>query len=95
MALSAAISDLQVDDQRVRITRWRLPPGSETGHHRHEFDYAIVPIAGGLLTIADDAGLTSEFAMRAGESYSRRAGVEHNVMNHSGEEIVFVEVEIK
>lgn len=95
MSLSAAISDIQVDDERVRITRWRLPPQSETGHHRHELDYAIVPVVGGTLTITNNSGASNEFVMRSGESYSRRVGVEHNVMNLSQEEIVFIEVEIK
>ncbi len=96
MALRAGGSVIQTDNERVRVTQWRLPPGSETGHHHHKFDYAIVPVTDGVLTIASVDGKTKKFPLRAGESYFRLAGVEHNVMNiGSKSSIVFVEVEIK
>ncbi len=88
------VSFVQADNGRARITQWRLPPNSETGRHRHELDYAIVPVTGGVLTI-DEGGETREVLLRAGESYFRRAGVVHNVMNAGAGEIVFVEVEMK
>ena len=95
-ALRPGKSVVQTDNERVRVTQWTLPPESETGHHRHEFDYAIVPVTGGVLTIADADGEIKEFPLRAGESYFRRAGVEHNVMNtNPSSGVVFVEVEIK
>jgi len=34
--------------------RWRLPPRSATGHHRHEYDYVVVPMTGGVAA-GDDA----------------------------------------
>jgi len=40
----AATSDVQVDTPEVRVTRWRLAPGSATGHHIHPMDYVIVPV---------------------------------------------------
>src|SRR5690606_30325656 len=40
----AATSDVQIDNDEVRVTEWRLAPGSATGHHRHEMDYVIVPV---------------------------------------------------
>ncbi len=39
----SAKSDVQVDTPEVRVTEWRLVPGSATGHHIHEMDYVIVP----------------------------------------------------
>lgn len=87
-------SQMQEDNERVRITRWHLPPQSETGHHRHEYDYAIVPITGGALTITEGGG-QREFPLSPGTSYFRRAGVEHNVQNLGKDDIVFVEVEVK
>jgi mannose-6-phosphate isomerase-like protein (cupin superfamily) len=85
----------QEDNDRVRITRWHLPPGSETGHHVHEYDYAVVPIEAGTLSIVEDDGSVVEAPLRAGESYFRRAGVSHNVTNRGSGDIVFVEIEIK
>ena len=86
---------VQSDNVRVRVTRWNLgASGGETGHHQHEYDYVIVPVTGGVLTITDSNGV-KDFPLKAGESYFRQAGVEHNVANHTAQEIVFVEVEIK
>lgn len=94
MAMNPGVPSVQADNDRVRVTQWRLPPNSETGHHRHEFDYAIVPVTDGVLTIAEKGG-TKKVPLQAGESYFRRAGVEHNVMNAEATDIVFVEVEVK
>ena len=50
-----ATSTSQIDNDDVRVTEWRLPPGSATGHHRHAYDYVIVPMTGGALTAIVDA----------------------------------------
>ena len=89
-----AIPTQQSDTAEPRVTQWRLPPGSATGHHRPEFDYVSVPITDGTLTIDSAAGRT-EFGLQSGVSYFRKAGVEHDVLNNTKREIVFVEVEIK
>jgi hypothetical protein len=47
----AARSEVQIDTQEVRVTEWRLAPGSATGHHIHEMDYVIVPVTAGEMTI--------------------------------------------
>jgi len=76
------------------VTEWRLPVGSAIGHHRHEYDYVVVPITDGELTVAAAAG-TTRSPIKAGQSYFRKAGVEHDVRNETAREIVFVEIEIK
>ncbi|MCJ7813587.1 cupin domain-containing protein, partial [bacterium] len=43
----SAKSDVQVDTSEVRVTEWRLAPGSATGPHTHEMDYVIVPVTAG------------------------------------------------
>jgi quercetin dioxygenase-like cupin family protein len=78
----------------VRVTEWRLPPGSAIGHHRHEYDYVVVPITEGVLTVVSASG-RAESPITSGQSYFRKAGVEHDVRNDTAREIVFVEVEIK
>lgn len=92
--MSKARAELQHDDQGLRVTQWILPPGSDIGWHRHAFDYVVVPISDGTMTI-EDAGGRHEAALRAGRSYARKAGVEHNVRNETDREIRFVEIEIK
>jgi len=90
-----ARSDVQVDTAEVRVTEWRLAPGSATGHHIHEMDYVIVPVTSGELTIVAPNGERSKAQLGTGKSYFRKAGVEHDVQNQTGTEIVFLEVELK
>ena len=91
----SAESVIQVDTPEVRVTRWRLAPGSATGHHIHELDYVIVPVTSGEMTIVAPGGERSKAQLGAGKSYFRKAGVEHDVLNESADEIVFLEVELK
>lgn len=94
MARAPAYSEVQRDDDGLRVTLWRFPPGTETGWHRHEAPYMVVPVKGGALTVEDSAGSRS-YPMESGKSYSRPAGVEHNIANDTGAEISFVEIEFK
>ena len=95
MTLGPATSTLQEDNDRVRVTRWDFPPGTETGHHVHEFDYVVVPVIAGTTTIYDDDGSVTEAPLSMGHSYFRNAGVSHNVTNQSDGPIAFVEIEVK
>ena len=79
---------------RVRATEWRLVPGGATGRHIHEYDYVVVPLTGGELTIVDPAGNSEKFATEMGGAYARPKGVEHNVFNLSDKEIRFTEIEL-
>lgn len=90
-----AIPTVQIDNERVKVTEWRFPPDSETGWHRHEFDYVVVPEADGTLTLETAGGNNSKSALVAHRSYFRQAGVEHNVINAGDTEFAFVEIEIK
>ena len=76
------------------MTEWLLPPASAIGHHRHEHDYVVVPITDGVLTVVSASG-TAQSPIQRGQSYFRKAGVEHDVRNETAREIVFVEIEIK
>ncbi len=91
----SATSNIQVDTPEVRVTEWRLAPGSATGHHIHQMDYVIVPVTAGEMTIVAPNGERSRAQLGAGQSYFRKAGVEHDVLNETDAEIVFLEVELK
>jgi beta-alanine degradation protein BauB len=93
--MQSATSEVQVDTAEVRVTQWRLAPGSATGHHIHEMDYVIVPVTDGEMTIVLPGGERTKAELAAGKSYFRKAGVEHDVLNESMAEIVFLEVELK
>jgi len=89
-----AVPTVQIDNDHVRVTEWRFPPGGETGWHRHGMPYVVVPqTTGPLLLETPDGQVTS--SLRTGVSYFRPQGVEHNVVNPSDTEFVFVEIEIK
>ena len=90
----AARPTVQVENDRVKVTEWRFGPGTATGWHRHGWDYVVVPLTSGALTIWD--GKTERKSeLSAGRSYYRPLGVEHNVVNANDFEFVFVEVEFK
>lgn len=95
MSLRAAKPTPLVENERVRVTRWDFPPGSETGHHVHEYDYVVVPVVPGRLSMVGDDGTRSETEMVVGGAYARPAGVSHNVLNESDAAVAFVEVELK
>ena len=90
-----AKSEVQVDNEEVRVTEWRLAPGSATGHHTHGMDYVIVPMVAAEMTIVAPDGTRSKAQLAVGKSYFRKAGVEHDVLNETSTEIVFLEVELK
>src|SRR6476661_3871449 len=71
----SAKSDVQVDTSEVRVTEWRLAPGSATGHHTHEMDYVIVPVTSGEMTIVAPTGERTKAQLGVGKSYFRKAGV--------------------
>ncbi len=90
-----ARSTRTVDDERVRVTTLTFADGDETGDHRHEYDYLVVPVTGGTFTVIQHDGSTRELAQQAGVPYLGRAGTEHNVINASGRAATFVEIELK
>ena len=84
----------QVENDRFIVTEWRFAPGAHTGWHRHAFDYVVVPMTSGPLTLETASGpATAELV--AGQAYVRQAGVEHDVINDNAHEFVFVEIEAK
>ncbi len=91
---AAATPTTQVNNERVTVTEWRFAPDAETGWHKHGHDYVVVPMMDGKLLLETPNGeIVSE--LKCGKSYFKQAGVEHNVVNASGAEFAFVEIEIK
>ncbi|MGR8948738.1 MAG: cupin domain-containing protein [Gammaproteobacteria bacterium] len=94
MSRPAAVATCQIDNERTIVTEWRFAPGAETGWHRHEFDYVVCPMVDGELLLETPEGeKTAE--LKRGQTYTRQAGVEHNVINAGNDEMVFIEVEIR
>ena len=41
-----AKSEIMIDNEKTRVTRWSFKPGEDTGKHIHEYDYVVVSING-------------------------------------------------
>ncbi len=83
-----------IDNDRTRVTEWRFAGrGDNTGWHRHEYDYIVVPIQDGTLEIAHKDGTTTRSELKIGVPYYRDLGVEHDVLNGNDHEFAFVEIE--
>lgn len=89
-----ATSTVQVETDRVKVTQWTFAPGDETGHHVHGLDYVVVPLTAGKLRLEEPDGVR-DVELKVGGSYSRLAGVAHNVININDYEFSFVEIELK
>jgi len=89
-----ATATLQIDNERVIITEWKFSPGAETGWHKHNYDYIVVPGMQGQLLLETTEG-ESLSDLQTGKSYYKSGGIEHNVVNVNDYEFSFVEIELK
>ncbi|MHB1430863.1 MAG: cupin domain-containing protein [Streptosporangiaceae bacterium] len=83
-----------IETPAARVWRWTLAPEHSTGHHRHEHDYIVVPVTGGVLSVTGADGETTTMRQVAGQPYAGSAGVEHEVVGADTVAVVFVEIEI-
>jgi beta-alanine degradation protein BauB len=93
-ARAQATATVRIEDGRVKATEWAFVPGAETGWHIHGYDYVIVPLVDGRLLLEEPGGGERRVELKAGIPYTRKAGVEHNVVNDGEGEMRFLEVEI-
>ncbi len=92
--VTPAVPSVRQDDDDIRITRWDFDPGAVTRWHRHALPYFVIMLTDGILRIHDGQNV-SDVALKAGDSYKRPAGVEHDVMNGGEAPMAFVEIEVK
>ena len=90
-----AVPTVFIDNDRTRVTEWRFAPGANTGWHRHEYDYVVVPMLDGTLKIDLPGGEQTQAELSTGVPYFREEGVEHDVINANAFEFAFVEIEFK
>ncbi len=94
--MTAAQSTISVDNDEIRVTTWTFGAhGAATGRHRHEFDYVVVPITGGIFVVTGDDGSVREMSQAAGAPYLGSAGTTHDVSSRPGSKVIFVEIELK
>lgn len=90
-----AHADVSADNTQVRVTAWSFSDGDATGHHRHEYDYVVVPITDNTFEVVNEDGSVRELNQHAGVAYVGVAGTAHDVINRSGRNAMFVEIELK
>lgn len=88
-------SEIMIDNNVTRVTKWSFLPGEDTGQHIHHYDYVVVPIVDGKLKIIDKKGTETITELKKGVSYFREKGVNHNVINFNDFPFSFVEIEFK
>ena len=90
----SAVPKIYIENETTRVTQWRfLKRGDNTGWHRHEYDYVVVPLFDGVLEIDTGEGQITRATMQSGVPYFRKLGVEHDVINGNDFECAFVEIE--
>lgn len=89
-----AVATVLIENDRVRVTEWRFAKrGDNTGWHRHEFDYIVVPLFDGKFEIEMERDrVTADLSN--GVPYYRSLGAEHDVINGNDFECAFIEVEL-
>lgn len=89
-----AVPTVLIDNPRTRVTRWSFAGrGDNTGWHRHDYDYLVVPVQDGVLEIRDAEGAISLSELKVGVPYFRKRGVEHDVLSGNDESFAFIELE--
>ncbi len=89
-----AKGELLIENDKIKVWKWSFEKrGDNTGWHRHECDYVVVPLFDGNLDIelADDRVIAP---MNTGVPYFRELGVEHDVRNGNDFPCAFIEVEL-
>ena len=86
---------LLLENDRVRVREIVLPPGSSTGHHKHqvpELSYAFTD--GPLRVVAPGVEPVVE-QWHAGEARWRDAGVEHEIANAGEQPMRVLVIDVK
>lgn len=89
-----ATPQVLIENREVRVTRWTLDTTEETGLHRHEHNYVVVPLADGLMRVTAVDGSVADHRLAKGVPYYREAGAEHTVGNGGEGVLDFVEMEL-
>ncbi|MCV2894439.1 cupin domain-containing protein [Lentibacter sp. XHP0401] len=90
-----AKGEVLINNGRVRVTRWSFAnKGDNTGWHRHEHDYVVVPQFDGTLEIAQPGGKHMTATLQTGVPYYREIGVEHDVISGNNFPCAFIEIEL-
>ena len=95
MRRKKASANIQIDNERIRVTEYSFNKNEDTGFHVHQWDYIVIPQTNGILLMIDENNVETTATLVKGQPYYREAGVSHNVINNGNKKLVFIELEIK
>ena len=94
-SVGTAKGTLLIENDKVKVWEWAFEArGDNTGWHRHEHDYVVVPLFDGQLEIDLPSGERVIAPMQNGVPYFRETGVEHDVLNGNDFACRFIEIEV-
>ncbi|MDQ0559447.1 quercetin dioxygenase-like cupin family protein [Rhizobium mesoamericanum] len=85
---------LLLDDAVVRITRWDVEPGADTGVHTHGMGYVVVPMTD-CQYLLEERSDSRRVEVTKSAAYRRDADTEHNVVSAGDQPMSFLEIEYK
>lgn len=87
-------SEVQLENEHFRVTKWTIAPGGAIPMHRHEHEYVVVPLVTDTMHVTNADGSEIVAELVTGRSYTRPSGAEHRIENRGDSaDVVFVEVE--
>ena len=69
MQRKKAKANIQIDNERVRVTEYSFNKNEETGFHLHQWDYVVIPQTDGLLLLINDNGVETSATLVKGQPY--------------------------
>ena len=92
-SVGTAIGTPLINNKRTKVTEWSFSvKGDNTGWHKHDNDYVVIPLFTGDLYIFD-GDKKSISSLNHGVPYFRERGVSHDVINANDFPCKFIEVE--
>ena len=83
-----------IDNERVKVGDWVMEPDTKIGQHVHEYDYLVIGVSVGELTIAMESEDIT-FPVEPGVAVFGSAGDAHDVINKADGAVRFLEIDLK
>jgi hypothetical protein len=90
--------EVQLENDEVRVSKWKLQPGEEVGLHRDEYPAVVFALQGGTITRFEPDGSTRDVIFPTGVAVYREVDPIdqfHRSINSSETAIEAVMIEIK
>ena len=69
MQRKKASANIQIDNERIRVTEYSFNRNEETGFHIHQWDYVVIPQTNAKLLLVDEHLFETTSTLVKGEPY--------------------------